>query len=81
MAADRREIGSWVPALGTPDHVLFDQLVLGRIERFCDDGPCYAWVGDRRLGAYENDTAARTAVMDQAFADAIKRHLAAGRQL
>lgn len=78
--ADMSEIGIWTPGLGTPDHILFDQLVLGRVERFYEDGPCYAWVGDRRLGAFENDTAAREAVMDHAFAEAIQRHLAAGRQ-
>lgn len=73
--ADPRELGSWVPALGTPDHILYDQLVLGRIERFYEDGPCYAWLGDKRLGAFETDEAAREAVMDQAFAAAIERHL------
>lgn len=74
------EIGIWTPAPGTREHILFDQLVLGRVERFCEDGPCYAWAGDQRLGAFENDTAAREAVMDHAFAAAIRRHLAAGRQ-
>lgn len=64
-----------MPASGTPEHSLFDQLVLGRVERFDDDGPCYAWVSGKRLGAFETDTAAREAVMDHAFAEAIERHL------
>jgi len=74
--ADLSELGIWTSALGTPDHIVFDQLVLGRVERFHEDGPCYAWVGNQRLGAFSNDTAAREAVMDHAFAEAIQRHLA-----
>ena len=73
---DQTELGAWIPGLGTSDHVLFDQLVLGHVERFCDDGPCYAWASGKRLGAFENDTAAREAVMQHAFAEAIERHLA-----
>lgn len=72
---DPTELGSWVPAVGTDDHILCDQLMLGRVERFYEDGPCYAWIGDRRLGAFETDTSAREAVMDHAFAAAIQRHL------
>lgn len=75
MTADLREIGTWVPVAGTPEHILFDELVLGRVERFYEDGPCYAWVGDLRLGAFETDTAAREAILDKAFAAAIERHL------
>lgn len=75
--ADRRELGTWKPAHATPDHILYDELVLGHIERLSEDGSCYAWVGDKRLGAFATDTAAREAVMDQAFAEAIQRYLAA----
>lgn len=72
---DRREIGSWVPSVGTADHILFDQLVLGRVERFDEDGPCYAWLGDRRIGAFKTDLSAREAIMEQAFAAAIERYM------
>lgn len=75
MAADLREIGTWQPRQASGDHILYDELVFGRVERFFDDGPCYAWVGDVRLGPFTTDTAAREAVMDHAFAAAIKRHL------
>lgn len=53
---------TWVPAPQTKEHALHDQLVMGHIERFYDDGPCYAWFGDQRLGAFETDSAARAAV-------------------
>jgi hypothetical protein len=74
MTADRREIGTWIPRAASPDHVLYDELVLGHIERFFDDGPCYAWVGDVRIGPFTTDASAREAVMDHAFAAAIRRH-------
>lgn len=73
MTADRNEIGQWLPRAASADHVLCDELVLGRVERFTDDGPCYAWLGDKRLGPFTTDTAAREAVMDNAFASAIRR--------
>ena len=57
----------WAPYPQTNDHALYDVLVIGRVERFHDDGPCYAWAGDVRLGAFETDEAARKAVLD-AFA-------------
>jgi hypothetical protein len=74
MTADRNEIGQWVPRLASADHILYDELVLGRVERLTDDGPCYAWIGETRLGPFSTDTAAREAVMDRAFAAAIKRY-------
>jgi hypothetical protein len=57
-----RRFGKWTPAPQTAEHVLLDQLVVGRVERFFDDGPCYAWLGDKRLGAFTTDTAAREAI-------------------
>jgi hypothetical protein len=74
MTADRNEIGQWVPRLASAEHVLYDELVLGHVERLTDDGPCYAWIGETRLGPFTSDTAAREAVMDRAFAAAIKRY-------
>ncbi len=52
----------WVPRPASADHALCDALVVGTVERFFDDGPCYAWAGDRRLGAFATDSAARAAV-------------------
>lgn len=75
MTADRREIGTWCPVAASANHALYDELVLGHVERFFDDGPCYAYLGDKRLGAFTTDTAAREAVIEQAFAAAIERHL------
>lgn len=75
--ADRREIGIWCPVAASCDHALYDELVLGHIERFDDDGPCYAYLGDERLGAFKTDKAAREAVMDRAFGEAIERYLQA----
>lgn len=49
------------------EHALYDQLVLGHIERFYDEGPCYAWFGSTRLGPFETDTAARKAVENAAL--------------
>lgn len=56
----------WQPSLAntTKDHVLFDELVVGHIERFDDDGPTYAYCCGERLGAFKTDAAAREAVIE-----------------
>lgn len=52
----------WVPVPMEEGQILHDLLVVGSVQRFCEDGPCYATVGDRRLGAMSTDTSAREAV-------------------
>lgn len=49
----------WLP-YPSSDHALYDVLVVGRIQRFYDDGPCYAEAMGRRLGgAFSLDSVAR----------------------
>jgi len=49
----------WLP-YPSSDHALYDVLVVGRIQRFQDDGPCYAEaLGQRLGGAFSLDSVAR----------------------
>lgn len=55
----------WQPSnRATADHALYDQLVVGHIERFDDDGPTYAYCCGQRLGPFTTDEAARAAVIE-----------------
>lgn len=60
--------GVWLPYPVEGSQVLYDVLVVGSVQRFQSDGPCYCEALGKRFGAMTTDSAARERVEREARA-------------